>query len=60
VLCELGGLQVLAVDSNNKLLALSATASTGPISHLVSHPLFFVDLAQLKFTLRVKSILATM
>jgi hypothetical protein len=43
VLLELGGQQVLAVDSNVKLLELSATASTSPISHLyVSHHMFFV------------------
>jgi hypothetical protein len=42
VVYELGGLQVVAVDSKDKLV-FSATASTGPISHLVSHPLFFVD-----------------
>ena len=41
-MCDLGGLQVVAVDSKDKL-ELSATACTIPISHLVSHPLFFVD-----------------
>ena len=42
VICELGGLQVVAVDSKDKLV-LSATACIGPSSHLVSYPLFFID-----------------
>ena len=39
VIYELGGLQVVTVDSKDKLV-ISATACTGPISHLVSPPLF--------------------